>query len=258
MAHKDKTALVTGAAGGLGRAIAEEFLRQGANVIICDINKDLVSDFKEKVSAAYPECTLVLDCNITDDAAIDDMFEQGEKKFGKIDYVVNNAGIMDRFDPAGEVERKMWDRVIALNLTAPTFVTKRAVSLMIKHEIKGSIVNICSIAGIRGFTSGAAYTASKHGLLGLTKNTAAFYGPKNGIRCNAIMAGGMQTNIASAFQETGINMEGLGIMRKTFPEDAFAYVEIEKVAKLVLYLCSEEGSIVNGATWTADGGSTAN
>lgn len=61
---------------------------------------------------------------------------------------------MDRFDPAGEVERKMWDRVIALNLTAPTFVTKRAVSLMIKHEIKGSIVNICSIAGIRGFTSG--------------------------------------------------------------------------------------------------------
>ncbi len=186
--HKQKTALITGAAGGLGvytasdrvstssvhnpeaygylgRAIAEQFLLEGANVVVCDINQELIADFKDKVSAAYPECTLVLKTDITDEAALDSMFEEAEKTFGKIDYVVNSAGMMDRFDPAGELERAMWDRVIALNLTAPTMVTKRAVNLMLKHEAKGSIVNIASVAAFRGFCSGAAYTVSKHGLM---------------------------------------------------------------------------------------------
>ncbi len=151
--------------GYLGRAIAEQFLLEGANVVVCDINQELIADFKDKVSAAYPECTLVLKTDITDEAALDSMFEEAEKTFGKIDYVVNSAGMMDRFDPAGELERAMWDRVIALNLTAPTMVTKRAVNLMLKHEAKGSIVNIASVAAFRGFCSGAAYTVSKHGLM---------------------------------------------------------------------------------------------
>ena len=81
-------------------------------------------------------------------------------------------------------------------LTAPTFITKRAIKHMEEKKIKGSIVNISSVAGVRGFTAGTAYTISKHGLLGLTKNTAAFYGPRSGIRCNAVLAGGMRTNIA--------------------------------------------------------------
>ena len=120
---------------------------------------------------------------------------------------------MDKFDPAGEMDRSMWDRVIAINLTAPAMVTKRAVNMFLKHETPGAIVNIASIAGTRGYASGAAYTASKHGILGLTKNTGVYYAPQ-GIRCNAIMAGGMNTNIASAFMN-GLNMEGLKTMRKT-------------------------------------------
>ncbi|KAK5171752.1 uncharacterized protein LTR77_003388 [Saxophila tyrrhenica] len=255
LAHK--TALVTGAGGGLGRAIAEQFLLEGANVVICDINQELLNDFKEKVSAGYPECTLVLETDITKEDALDEIFEKAEKMFKKIDFVVNSAGMMDRFDPVGEMEKTMWDRVLALNLTAPAMVTKRAVNSMVKNEVKGAIVNIASVAAFRGFTSGAAYTVSKHGLLGLTKNTAVFYGPK-GIRCNAIMAGAMETNISKSFQQTGINMEGYGLMRQTFPEETFVSVEVEKVAKLVTYLCSDSGSIVNGACWTADGGVTAN
>lgn len=255
--HIQKTALITGAAGGLGRAIAEQFLLEGANVVVCDINQELIADFKGKVSAAYPECTLVLETNITDDAAIDSLFAEAEKMFGKVDYVVNSAGMMDRFDPAGDLERTLWDRVIALNLTAPTMITKRAVNSMIKHEVKGSIVNIASVAAFRGFTSGAAYTVSKHGVQGLTKNTAVFYGPK-GIRCNAIMAGAMSTNIFKPLMETGINQEGYAIMQKTFNAEGLTYVELDKVAKLVTYLCSDSASIVNGACWTADGGVTAN
>ena len=91
------------------------------------------------------------------------------------------------------MSREMWDRVIAINLTAPTMVSKRAVTSMLKNNAegpKGAIVNIASIAGFRGFVSGTAYTVSKHGVLGLTKNTAVYYGPK-GIRCNAIMAGSL-------------------------------------------------------------------
>ena len=128
MAHKGKTALVTGACGGLGRAIAEAFLRAGANVVVCDINKDLIADFKDKVSAAYPECTLVLECDITQDSSLDDMFEQAAKMFGHLDYVINSAGIMDKFDPAGEMERGAWDKVIALNLTAPAMVRNTIVT----------------------------------------------------------------------------------------------------------------------------------
>ncbi|KAI7634834.1 hypothetical protein KC319_g15608, partial [Hortaea werneckii] len=189
-------------------------------------------------------------------AALDELFQQAENKFGRLDYVVNNAGIMDKFDPAGEMDRSMWDRVIAINLTAPAMVTKRAVNMFLKHETPGAIVNIASIAGTRGYASGAAYTASKHGILGLTKNTGVYYAPQ-GIRCNAIMAGGMNTNIASAFMN-GLNMEGLKTMRKTFPEEHYRTVSTEKIAKLVSYLCSDDAEIVNGACWTADGGWTAN
>ncbi|TKA79131.1 hypothetical protein B0A55_02413 [Friedmanniomyces simplex] len=257
VAHAHKTALITGACGGLGRATAEHFLREGANVVVCDINDALIADFNEKVAAAYPECTLVLKVDVTDDGALDEMFARAEEKFGGVEIVVNNCGVMDNFDPVGEMSREMWDRVIAINLTAPAMVTKRAVNMMLKHGTKGSIVNIASIAGVRGYASGSAYTVSKHGILGLTKNTGIFYGPK-GIRCNAIMAGGMKTNIANHLAQGGLNMEGYATYLKTFPTEHNIVVEIEKVAKLVSYLCSEDAEIVNGACWTADGGWTAN
>lgn len=149
-----KTALVTGACGGLGRAIAEAFLRAGANVVVCDINAELIADFKEKVSAAYPECTLVLNADITKDEKVEEMFAEGEKMFGGIDYVVNSAGRIDRFDAVAEMERQMWDKVIALNLTAPAMISGRAIRKWLELGRAGSVVNIASIAGFRGFTCG--------------------------------------------------------------------------------------------------------
>lgn len=99
MALKQKNALITGACGGLGRAIAGEILLEGGNVVVCDVRKDLVDDFKEKMSAAYPECTLALECDITKDTELDEMFKEAEKMFGHLDVVVNCAGVMDKFDP---------------------------------------------------------------------------------------------------------------------------------------------------------------
>jgi NAD(P)-dependent dehydrogenase (short-subunit alcohol dehydrogenase family) len=100
-----KTTLVTGGCGGLGRAIAEAFLLAGANVVVCDINAELIADFKEKVSSAYPECTLALQADITKDEIIEEVFLEGEKLFGGLDFVINCAGRIDRFDAVAEMVR---------------------------------------------------------------------------------------------------------------------------------------------------------
>ncbi|KAF1827889.1 NAD(P)-binding protein [Dissoconium aciculare CBS 342.82] len=206
--HANRTVLVTGGGGGLGRVIVEHFLSVGANVVTCDINAELLADFTAKVTSAYPEKTLAVQCDITSEAALDELFAQIETKFGKLDYVVNSAGIMDRFDPAGTIDRALFERVLAVNLIAPTMISKRAINLMQKHQIQGgAIVNIASIAAFKGGAAGAAYTASKHGILGLTRNTAAFYHNK-GIRCNAIQAGAMATNIGNSMAG-GYNQQGL-------------------------------------------------
>lgn len=152
MSLQSKTALVTGGCGGLGKSIAEVFLGEGANLVVCDINKDLIAEFKEKVASSAGERALVLESDITAEAALDDLFKQAIEKFGQLDFVVNSAGMMDDFSPAGDMARGMWDKVIALNLTAPTMITQRAVQHMVEKGLKGSIVNIASVAGLRGFT----------------------------------------------------------------------------------------------------------
>jgi NAD(P)-dependent dehydrogenase (short-subunit alcohol dehydrogenase family) len=101
-----KTALVTGGCGGLGRAISEAFLRAGANVVVVDINSELIADFKENVSSAYPECTLAVQADITKDEKIEEVFLEGEKIFGRLDFVVNCAGRIDRFDAVAEMVRE--------------------------------------------------------------------------------------------------------------------------------------------------------
>nr|POE65722.1 dihydroanticapsin 7-dehydrogenase [Quercus suber] len=255
VAHERKTALISGACGGLGRAIAEHFLQESVDVVVCDVNKELIADFKTKVSSAYPDRTLVIEADITSEAALDDLFAQALTVFGGLDYVVNSAGILDHLDPAGDVDKAVWDRVIAVNLTAPMMITQRAVKAWLSAGRKGVIVNISSLAGVRGFTAGVAYTTSKHGLIGLTRNTASFYQRKN-IRCNAILAGGMQTNITSAFAN-GMNMDALSHFQKIYPQDLMQLCELEKMAKLVSYLCSDAAEIVNGSTLTADGGWTS-
>jgi len=253
-AHEGKTVLITGGGGGLGRAIVEHFVEAGANVVTCDINDTLLADLQEKVVAAKSDQVLVVKCDITSEDALDNLFTQLESKFGKLDYAINSAGIMDLFDPAGSTDRGLLERVLAVNLIAPTMITKRAINLMLKHEVKGSIVNIASIAAFRGYAAGAAYTASKHGLVGLTKNTAGFYRDK-GIRCNAVQAGAMPTNIGNAMAN-GYCKEGLEFSMKHFGWEG-AWCELPKMAKLVAYLCSEDASMINGALLTADGGVTS-
>ncbi|TKA77970.1 hypothetical protein B0A49_02430 [Cryomyces minteri] len=245
-------------AGGLGKAIASALLEAGANVAICDLNQSRIDQCSAEF-ATFSKQLIVFKIDITDESQIVSLFEHCIAKFGRVDVLVNNAGLMDHFDPVGvikitggaaDLDKALWDTVIAVNLTAPYLVSKHAVKHM-QEERSGVILNISSAAGVAGFRAGAAYTASKHGLIGLTKNTAAYYS-KKGIRCNAILPGAMKTNIADALA-TGMNMEGYQTMQTTAamePSDN----DLETIAKLCLFLCSDDAGVVNGACVQTDGG----
>jgi NAD(P)-dependent dehydrogenase (short-subunit alcohol dehydrogenase family) len=209
-----------------------------------------------------------------------------------LDVLVNNAasnppqvlvdltngfqGIMDRFDAVGECDFKMWEKVLAVNLTGPFIMTKLAVNHFLSREAKGKILNIGSLSSFRGhtagklfpahdsthlisltFSPGVAYTASKHGLLGLTKNTAAAYG-KNGIRCNILMPAGMATNIGTAFATTGMNMDRFQKVQALMAAGEAQMVDTAQLAKTAVFLCSDNAQALNGAEIVADHGFCSN
>lgn len=168
----NKTVLITGGCGGLGLAISTAFLHAGANVVACDINADLVSTFSSSISTPHrasgdspsptlsPSNILATTCDITSPPALDALFAAAISRFGRIDIVVNNAGILDRFDPVGTLDEALWDRVIAVNLTAVMTVCKRAVTHMLERGGGGGIVNVASVGGLRGFSAGESFLAA--------------------------------------------------------------------------------------------------
>ncbi|KAG2026683.1 hypothetical protein GB937_001469 [Aspergillus fischeri] len=249
-----KTCLVTGGAGGLGKAIASTFLAAGANVVICDVNEDRLQQTSAELGETGRLKTVKAD--ITSASAVQALFDEIIADFGKLDILVNNAGIMDRFDPVGDLDEALWDKVIGVNLTAPFLLSKLAVRNMFAQPTPdGCIINIVSVAGKAGWAAGAAYTASKHGLVGLTKNTAAFYGNK-GIRCNGLLLGGMDTNITDAFQ-AGFNKEGQDKALEIGTAVKARLCEIDDVADMCLFLACGKGSkLINGALIPADNGWT--
>ncbi|KAJ5212103.1 uncharacterized protein N7498_003749 [Penicillium cinerascens] len=249
-----KVCLVTGGGGGLGKVIATKFLEAGGSVVICDINEERLQETSAELSSKGPLKAIKTD--ITKNEEVQSLFAEIIREFGKVDVLVNNAAIMDQFDPVGDLEVDLWDRVMAINLTAPFLLSKLAVRNMLEQEKPdGRIINIVSVAGRAGWASGAAYTASKHGLVGLTKNTAAFYGNK-GIKCNALMMGAMQTNVADAFK-TGLNMEGYQKMNTVFESIKAPYCDLEEVAGFCTSMTYGKGaSIINGACIAVDNGWT--
>jgi len=246
-----KVAVVTGAASGMGKAIAELFAAEGAKVVVSDIHLDhasqVVKGIEERGGVA-----LAVQSNVALEDDVQRMFEAATNAFGTVDILVNNAGIMDNFVPAGEITDELWERVFAVNTTGPMRTTRKALSIFVPRQ-SGVIVNIASAGGLFGSRAGAAYTASKHAVVGLTKSVGYQYA-KLGIRCNAIAPGGVNTNIAASL--TAPNpfgaeraMAGMGLNPRVG--------EPEEIAKVALFLASDESSFVNGTTVTADAGWTA-
>ncbi|KZO96723.1 3-oxoacyl-reductase [Calocera viscosa TUFC12733] len=244
-----KVAIITGAGGGLGKAIAKAFIAAGAKTILVDINKDyLTSAVSELGEEAH-----AIQGDVTSPESVQNIIHEAIKKFGSMDVLVNNAGVMDNFAPVGDVDLKIWDRVIAVNLTGPMLMSRAVIKHFLEKATPGGvIVNIASLGGLFGNRAGAAYTSSKHAIIGLTKNTAAAYHKKN-IRCNAICPGGMLgTNIQNAYQD-GIHQENHKLAMSTFAMQP-NISDLPDVANVVVYLSSDMSKTLSGAVITADGG----
>ncbi|KAF4468931.1 short chain dehydrogenase [Fusarium albosuccineum] len=248
MSLEGKTVIVTGSSWGLGKDIAEMYLSKGCNVVVCDINHERLAEAATHFESAYPDKVLIIETNVTDEDSVKKLVSSAVEKFGKLDIVVNNAGILDHFDPAGSCDKGLWDRVMAVDVTGPFLVTKHAVQVMEKQG-HGLVVNIGSNASHRGFSAGVAYTTSKHAIIGLTKNTATYYGPK-GVNCLALLLGGMETTHINDAFATGINKEGMGYFHATMP----GYVQgktglsTELVARYIGFLSEDEMSTTSNGS----------
>ncbi len=253
MRFEGKTVVVTGASAGMGYRIALDFAKEGATVIAVARRKERLEELvKEAEGLAGKILAYVGDVSTKDKAEgmIDYAVEQG----GKLDVLVNNAGIMDEFKPITEMTDELWDRVMSVNLDGPVKAMRKAVEVMLEQETGGNIVNIASIGGICGARAGAAYTASKHAMVGISKNVAFMYA-KKGIRCNVVCPGGVETEIMS----TQSNLSQFGLERAMAGLDSsIPPGKSEDISALVLLAASDEGKFINGSTLVVDGGVSCN
>jgi len=252
MKLKNKVAVVTGAGSGMGKAMANLFAKEGAKVVAADINQagidGTVSEIKKNGGEA-----LGIKVDVTKNDEVKKMIDAAIAAYGSLDILVNNAGIMDNVEPVGNLSDEQWDRVLGINLKGPFLACRAAVGIMLKQKNGGVIVNNASVGGLFGARGGAAYVVSKHGLVGLTKNIASTYGRQGGnIRANCIATGAVNTNIGSAM--THPDALGLAAMGDT---GAMKTADPMEIARVALFLASDDSSFVNGATVTADGGWTA-
>ena len=193
MKLQNKVAIVTGAGSGMGRAIALLFAKEGAKVVVSDINLETLNKVVTEITFDGGIATAVM-ANVAKEQDIQNIIDTAINTYGTLDILVNNAGIMDNFVPAAEVTNTvLWERVFAINVTGPVRATRKALPIFIKRE-GGIIINIASAGGLLGSRAGVSYTASKHAVIGLTKNVGFQYA-KLGIRCNAIAPGAVNTNI---------------------------------------------------------------
>jgi NAD(P)-dependent dehydrogenase (short-subunit alcohol dehydrogenase family) len=247
---ENKVAIITGAGSGMGKAMALLFASEGAKVIVSDIIAERIASVVKEIEFAGGKVAGIV-TDISEEDEVKKMIDLSISSFGRLDILVNNAGVMDDFTPAGDVSNKLWDRVIGINLNGPFYSCRLAIQHMIEQQ-KGVIINVSSIGGLEGARAGAAYTASKHGLIGLTKNIGFMYSTK-GIRCNAIAPGGVNTNIMEGAQPNKFGYERMS----TGMSSNTRMAEPSEIANLALFLASEKSSNINGTVIVADGGWTA-
>jgi 3alpha(or 20beta)-hydroxysteroid dehydrogenase len=250
MGLEGKTAVITGAGGGIGRAIAVAFARAGASLVLVGRNEEMLA---ETAAVAGAEAVRPVPADVSRAEDVDRVVEVATSEFGTIDVLVNNHGVEGPVARLAEYPEDEFDRVIAINLRG-TFLCMRHVLPIMAERGSGSIVNLGSVASERGLIGTSAYIASKHGILGLTRCAAAEYG-NAGVRVNAINAGMVDTRMLRAIcaAHAPDDVEGmLAAIAGVAPLSRLA--SPEEVASVALFLASDAASFVNGAAWEVDGG----
>lgn len=250
MRLEGKVAIVTGAASGMGLAIATLFAAEGAKVVAADWNAERLNTAVETIKGSGG-AIVGSQGNIADKAAAEGLIDTAVSEFGGLHVLVNNAGVMDYMAGVGEMTDEIWRRVLGINLDGPMFTSRKAVQHFLAHG-GGAIVNVASTAGKHGGAAGTAYTVSKHGVMGLTRSTAWMYA-KRGIRCNAILPGGTATNIGESMPQDKLDMTGAQ-RAQVFAGLIPGYLMPQDIANLALFLASDEARMINGALIPADGG----
>jgi NAD(P)-dependent dehydrogenase (short-subunit alcohol dehydrogenase family) len=251
MKLKGKTAVVTGAASGIGKAIALAFAREGADVAVADINvgggEETVRQIQKLKRAAF-----FVETDVAESESVRNLVETALGRFGKLNIMVNNAGV-EVFQRLADTDEQTWDRVISINLRGVFLGTRYAIRKMLNNG-GGVIINMASVAGLMGAGGLAAYNASKGGVVLLTKNTAMDYGQHN-IRANCICPGFIATPMVEAvlglsgaeeIKDDVINLSPAGRLGKP-----------EEVAHCAVFLASDDSSFVNGHALVVDGGMSA-
>jgi 3-oxoacyl-[acyl-carrier protein] reductase len=240
-----KVALVTGAGSGIGRASAERFAAEGARVAVVDLNG--AEEVAAAIDAAGGEA-LALSTDVADEEAVTAMAEAAVDRFGRVDVLMNNAGILDDFQPAAETPTAVWERILRVNLYGQFFTSRALLPQMVERG-DGAIINVASTAGLNGGNGGAAYTTSKHAVIGFTRQLCFDYARK-GIRCNVICPGAVETGMTKEIFAS----PDAAVMAAVESAPIGRWAQPDELANAALFLASDEASFVNGAVYVVDGG----
>jgi NAD(P)-dependent dehydrogenase (short-subunit alcohol dehydrogenase family) len=241
-----KVAIVTGAASGIGRSIAYAMVREGAKVIIADVQEKGGHETQRMIEDRYPGSSVFIKADSSRLQDHEVLVKEAEQRFGALHIAVNNAGIAGPMAPTGEYPLEGWDHVIAVNLSGVFYAMRAQIPAMLRAG-KGSIVNISSILGRVGFSQASAYTAAKHGVVGLTETAAIEYSSQ-GLRVNVVGPAFIRTPMISE----NLTEEALQGIVGLHPIGRLG--EPEEVAELVVWLSSDKASFVTGSYYAVDGG----
>ncbi len=248
MKLQGKSIVVTGASSGMGRAIVERFVREGASVVAVARRKERLEELAASLADA-PGKMLVYAGDVSLRETNEGMIAAAVEHFGRLDVLVNNAGVMDDMAPIGEVDDDRYEKVMKVNVYGPLCAMRRAVQVFLEQGQGGNIINVASVGALRT-CAGAVYCASKAAVVSLTKNTAYMYMP-NGIRCNAIAPGGINTEIAGSMGMP--NPNGYGRVQKVLA-CAPAPGSADQIAQAALFLASDDSRYISGDVLVVDGG----